>query len=137
MAEKFAENDKPNDYKAKIYTSLAFAHNSLKKDSEDAVKFAKKALEFDGLCHVIKKKSIQIFRKFHQDTLETTDIYMNFLKRVRFECNGLTSKYLYLISTIKRLDAMKFAKKASLIKYYRVYKKSRPFQIQIIHSLLY
>ena len=54
MAEKLAENDKPNDYKAKIYTSLAFAHNSLKKDSENAVKCAKKALEFDGLCNVIK-----------------------------------------------------------------------------------
>ena len=54
MAEKLAENDEPTDYKAKIYTSLAFAYNSL-KDSEYAVKYAKKALEFDGLQDVIKK----------------------------------------------------------------------------------
>ena len=54
MAEKLAENDEPTDYKAKIYTSLAFAYNSL-KDSENAVKYAKKALEFDGLCNVIRK----------------------------------------------------------------------------------
>ena len=53
MAEKLAENDKPNVYKAKIYTSLAIAHNSL-KDSENAVKYAKKALELDGLQDVIK-----------------------------------------------------------------------------------
>ncbi len=55
MAEKLAENDEPTDYKAKVYTSLAFAYNSLKKDSENAVKYAKKALEFDGLCNIIKK----------------------------------------------------------------------------------
>ncbi len=54
MAEKLAENDKPNVYKAKVYTSLAFAYNSL-QDSENAVKYAKKALEFDGLCNVIRK----------------------------------------------------------------------------------
>ena len=54
MAEKLAENDEPTDYKAKIYTSLAFAYNSL-KDSENAVKYAKKALEFNGLQDVIRK----------------------------------------------------------------------------------
>ena len=54
MAEKLAENDQPTDYKAKIYTSLAFAYNSL-QDSENAVKYAKKALEFDGLQDVIRK----------------------------------------------------------------------------------
>ncbi len=43
MAEKLAENDKPNDYKAKVYTSLAIAHNLLKKGSENAVKYAKKS----------------------------------------------------------------------------------------------
>ena len=54
MAEKLGENDEPNDYKAKIYTSLAFAYNSV-KDSKNAVKYAKKALEFDGLQDVIRK----------------------------------------------------------------------------------
>ena len=54
-AEKLAENDEPADYKAKIYTSLAIAHNSLKKGSKNAVKYAKKAQEFDGLQGVIKK----------------------------------------------------------------------------------
>ena len=54
-AEKLAENDKPTDYKAKIYTSLAIAHNSLKKSSKNAVKYAKKAQEFGGLQDVITK----------------------------------------------------------------------------------
>ena len=56
MAEKLAENDKPNVYKAKVYTSLAIAHNLLKKGSISAVKYAKKAQEFDGLQDVIKQK---------------------------------------------------------------------------------
>ena len=55
MAEKLAENDEPNDYKAKVYTSLAIAHNLLKKSPKNAVKYARKALEFDGLQDVIKK----------------------------------------------------------------------------------
>ena len=55
IAEKLAENDELTDYKAKIYTSLAIAHNSLKKGSKNAVKYAKKAQEFDGLQDVIKK----------------------------------------------------------------------------------
>ena len=62
MAEKLAENDKPNVYKAKVYTSLAFAYNSL-LDSENAVKYAKKALEFDGLCNVIRKYEYENLQK--------------------------------------------------------------------------
>ena len=62
MAEKLAENDEPTDYKAKIYTSLAFAYNSL-QDSENAVKYAKKALEFDGLCNVIRKHDYKKLQK--------------------------------------------------------------------------
>ena len=62
MAEKLAENDEPTDYKAKIYTSLAFAYNSL-QDSEYAVKYAKKALEFDGLQDVIKKYEYEIIQE--------------------------------------------------------------------------
>ena len=63
MAEKLAENDEPNDYKAKIYTSLAIAHNSLKKGSKNAVKYAKKAQEFHGLQDVITKYEYKILQE--------------------------------------------------------------------------
>ncbi len=63
MAEKLAENDEPNDYKAKMYTSLAIAHNSLKKTSKNAVKYAKKALEFHGLQDVITKYEYKILQE--------------------------------------------------------------------------
>ena len=63
MAEKLAENDEPNDYKAKMYTSLAIAHNSLKKTSKNAVKYAKKAQEFHGLQDVITKYEYKILQE--------------------------------------------------------------------------
>ncbi len=53
MAENLAENNEPNKCKAKVYTTLAIAHHSVEEYSEDAVKYAQKAKEFDGLHNVI------------------------------------------------------------------------------------
>ncbi len=78
MAEKLADNDEPTDYKANIYTHLALAYNSL-KDSENTPKKRWSSMDY---AMSLKNMTIKIFRKFHQDTLETTDIYMNFLKTV-------------------------------------------------------
>ena len=55
MAEKLAGSDEPNKCKAKVYTTLAIAYQS-QRYSENAVNYAKKALEFGGLDEVIKKK---------------------------------------------------------------------------------
>ena len=55
MAEKLVEGDEPNMCKAKIYTSLAIAYDSKKTRSEEAVKYAKKAQEFEGLEKIIGK----------------------------------------------------------------------------------
>ena len=53
-SEKLAESDKPNDCKAKVYTSLAIAHD-LKQNSSEAVGYARKAMEFPELKKVITK----------------------------------------------------------------------------------
>jgi hypothetical protein len=58
MAEKLAGSDEPNKCKAKVYTTLAIAYHSMQSQrySENAVKYAKKALEFGGLDEVVKEK---------------------------------------------------------------------------------
>ena len=68
MAEKLAESDKQNQCKAKIYTSLAIAHHSQQRFSEDAVKYAKKADEFDGLKDVVKKYDYKRVQKILSST---------------------------------------------------------------------
>ena len=55
MADKLAKNDNPNHCKAKVYTSLAFAHHSAQKYSQNAVKYAKKAMEFEQLRKVLSE----------------------------------------------------------------------------------
>ena len=59
MAEKLAEGDEPNMCKAKVYASLAIAYDSKKTRSEEAVKYAKKAQEFEGLEKIIGCKYFQ------------------------------------------------------------------------------
>ena len=61
-AEKLAESDKPNDCKAKVYTSLAIAHD-LKQNSSEAVGYAIKAMEFPELKKVISKAAHNKVRK--------------------------------------------------------------------------
>ena len=69
MAEKLSESDGLNECKAKVYTSLAIAHHSLRRSSEDAVKYAKKAKEFDGLKDVAKKYEYNRVQKILSSTL--------------------------------------------------------------------
>ena len=52
--EKLSDSDEPNACKATVYASLAIAHNWY-NNSKDAVKYAKKALEFKQIDQVIKK----------------------------------------------------------------------------------
>ena len=56
-AEKLAESDKPNNCKAKVYTSLAIAHD-LKQNSSETVGYAIKAMEFPQLKKVLQKLHI-------------------------------------------------------------------------------
>ena len=73
-AEKLAENDQPNKLKAKVYTSLAIAYHSLQAYSQDAVEYAKKAMEFEQLGNVIKKKEYKELQNILQKTkLASTD----------------------------------------------------------------
>mgnify|MGYP002803887263 CR=1 FL=1 len=69
MAEKLAENDQPNTFKAKVYTSLATAHHSLQAYSQDAVKYAKKAMELGELENVIKNKEYKELKNILQTQL--------------------------------------------------------------------
>ena len=53
-AEKLAESDEPTLCKTKVYTSLAIAYN-LVQEKSDAVRYAKKAMEFDRIEKIIRK----------------------------------------------------------------------------------
>ena len=53
-AEKLAESDEPTFCKTKVYTSLAIAYN-LVQEKSDAVRYAKKAMEFDRIEKIIRK----------------------------------------------------------------------------------
>ena len=53
-AQKLAESDEPTFCKTKVYTSLAIAYNLVQKKS-DAVRYAKKAMEFDRIEKIIRK----------------------------------------------------------------------------------
>ena len=53
-AQKLAESDEPTFCKIKVYTSLAIAYNLVQKKS-DAVRYAKKAMEFDRIEKIIRK----------------------------------------------------------------------------------
>ena len=52
-AEKLAESDEPTLCKTKVYTSLAIAYN-LVQEKSDAVRYAKKAMEFDRIEKIRK-----------------------------------------------------------------------------------
>jgi tetratricopeptide (TPR) repeat protein len=54
MAEKLADSDDPNKCKAKVYTSLAFAHDKARNYS-DAVNYANKAMKFKEIQKIIRK----------------------------------------------------------------------------------
>ena len=58
-AEKLAENDEPNRYKAKVYASLAIAYD-LKQKCSEAVNYAKKATEFGELKTFIPNSVYEI-----------------------------------------------------------------------------
>ena len=51
---KLAESDEPTLCKTKVYTSLAIAYN-LVQEKSDAVRYAKKAMEFDRIEKIIRK----------------------------------------------------------------------------------
>ena len=53
-AEKLAESDEPTVCKTKVYTSLAIAYDLVQKKS-GAVRYAKKAMEFDRIEKIIRK----------------------------------------------------------------------------------
>ena len=53
-AEKLAESDEPNVCKTKVYTSLAIAYDLVRIKSEDSVRYAKKAMDFDDIKKIIK-----------------------------------------------------------------------------------
>ena len=67
MAEKRAESDEPNICKAKVYTSLAIAYDSKKTRSEEAVKYAKKALEFERLEKIVGKSFQKLEKTVSRD----------------------------------------------------------------------
>jgi tetratricopeptide (TPR) repeat protein len=82
MAEKLADSDDPNETKAKVYTSLVFAHEK-ERNYSDASTYARKALEFSQIEKCIKKYE---YKKLQEMSLmnkpdERTDREMNFLKR--------------------------------------------------------
>ena len=56
MAEKLTDSREPNACKAEVYTSLALANDSQQKFPEDALKYTKKAKEFDGLKEIMCEK---------------------------------------------------------------------------------
>jgi tetratricopeptide (TPR) repeat protein len=64
MAEKLADSDDPNETKAKVYTSLVFAHEK-KRNYSDAATYARKALEFSQIEKCIKKYEYQKLQEFH------------------------------------------------------------------------
>jgi tetratricopeptide (TPR) repeat protein len=82
MAEKLADSDDPNETKAKVYTSLVFAHEK-ERNYSDASTYARKALEFSQIEKCIKKYE---YKKLREMSLmnkpdERTDREMKFLKR--------------------------------------------------------
>jgi tetratricopeptide (TPR) repeat protein len=62
MAEKLADSNDPNVCKAKVYTSLVFAHDKAQNYS-DAVNSARKALEFSQIEKCVKKYEYQKLRE--------------------------------------------------------------------------
>ena len=65
-AEKLAESDEPTFSKTKVYTSLAIAYDLLQKKS-DAVRYAKKAMEFDRIEKIIRKHEYAKLEKILQN----------------------------------------------------------------------
>ena len=64
-AEKLAESDEATVCKTKVYTSLAIAYNLVQKKSH-AVRYAKKALEFDRIKKSSENTSARNWRKFYK-----------------------------------------------------------------------
>jgi tetratricopeptide (TPR) repeat protein len=81
MAEKLADSDDPNETKAKVYTSLVFAHDKAQNYS-DASTYARKALEFSQIEKCIKKYEYQKLREMSlmNKPDERTDREMKFFK---------------------------------------------------------
>ena len=73
LAEKLAESDEPSMCKAKIYTSLAIAYDSIQTCTEEAVKYAKKAQEFKELKNVTRKST---FDELEEISPKTADEWM-------------------------------------------------------------
>ena len=65
-AEKLAESDEPTVCKTKVYTSLAIAYDSVRMKSEASVRYAKKAMEFDGIEKIIKPYEYKYLQKILQ-----------------------------------------------------------------------
>ena len=65
-AEKLAVNDEPTVYKTKVYTSLAIAYHTLQNDSE-AVRYARKAWEFDQIKRNIRRNEYEELQKILQN----------------------------------------------------------------------
>ncbi|CAB3989383.1 E3 ubiquitin- ligase DZIP3 [Paramuricea clavata] len=72
MAEKLADSDDPNECKAKVYTSLAFAHDKAQNYS-DAVNYAKKAMKFQQIRKLNRKYEYTKLQEILQITLEKTE----------------------------------------------------------------
>ena len=68
IAEELAENEEPNECKAKVYTSLAIAYNSLQKDSE-AVYYATEAQKIEKFLNKIDRYKLD--RILSKNTLLT------------------------------------------------------------------
>ena len=66
MVEKLAESNEPTARKTKVYTSLAIAYDLVQKYS-DAVRYAKKAMEFDGIQNLIRKYEYNNLQKILQN----------------------------------------------------------------------
>ena len=66
MAEKLAESNEPTVRKTKVYTSLAIAYDLVQKYS-DAVRYAKKAMEFDHIEKIIRKYEYNNLQKILQN----------------------------------------------------------------------
>ena len=79
-AEKLAESDEPTFCKTKVYTSLAIAYN-LVQEKSDAVRYAKKAMEFDRIEKIIRKYEYAKLEKIlHYSLLNSHRICVNIFR---------------------------------------------------------
>ncbi|XP_028405132.1 uncharacterized protein LOC114527631 [Dendronephthya gigantea] len=73
MAEELADSDEPTFCKSKVYASLASAYNAKQKYCEDAVSYAKKAMEFDGMEESLGNYYKELREIADSEMMDTTD----------------------------------------------------------------